>query len=180
MGPHHGTVVSNQFTTIGIDLATQFRAFATPSIDTYPAELADDIEALDAWIGPAVNKGVNAAALAAPAGRPPAPRCSMRSPSSTGGWPATASCSASTAHRGRRPAVRDARALRRRCQRRPGDQPRPRHVPRTCGPTPVTSTPSRRSARRHASSRSPGPEAGSDGWDEPADRGALVSAAAPR
>ena len=64
-----GTVASNQFATIGIDLATQFRAFATPSIDTYPAELAADIEALDRWIGPAVNQGVNAAAADTPAGR---------------------------------------------------------------------------------------------------------------
>ena len=64
-----GTVASNQFRTIGIDLATRFRAFATPTIDTYPADLADDIEALDRWLGPAVNKGVNAAALVAPAGR---------------------------------------------------------------------------------------------------------------
>ena len=94
-----GTVASNQFTTIGIDLATQFRAFATPSIDTYPAELADDIEALDAWIGPAVNKGVNAAAARSRRVAPLAARSSMRSPRSTGGWPATASCSASTSPR---------------------------------------------------------------------------------
>ena len=57
-------VVSNQFRTIGIDLATQFGALATPVIDTYPAELADDIEQLDAWIGPNVNRGVNAVAAA--------------------------------------------------------------------------------------------------------------------
>ena len=57
-----GRVVSNQFRTIGIDLATQFGALATPLIDTYPADLADDIEQLDAWIGPNVNRGVNAVA----------------------------------------------------------------------------------------------------------------------
>jgi glutathionyl-hydroquinone reductase len=56
-----GRVVSNEFRTMGIDLATQFRDFAQPSIPTYPAELADDIEALDAWIGPAVNWGVHRA-----------------------------------------------------------------------------------------------------------------------
>ncbi len=31
-----------------------------PVIDTYPADLADEIEQLDAWIGPNVNRGVNA------------------------------------------------------------------------------------------------------------------------
>ena len=36
-------------------------------IDTYPADLADDIEQLDAWIGPNVNKGVNAAGGDGPA-----------------------------------------------------------------------------------------------------------------
>jgi putative glutathione S-transferase len=56
-----GTVVSNQFRTIGIDLATQFGALATALIDTYPADLAEEIEQLDTWIGPNVNKGVNAA-----------------------------------------------------------------------------------------------------------------------
>lgn len=53
-----GTVASNQFKTIGIDLATQFGAIATAVIETYPAALADDIEALDSWIGPAVNWGI--------------------------------------------------------------------------------------------------------------------------
>ena len=56
-----GTVASNQFKTIGIDLATQFGAHANPLIDTYPAALADDIEALDGWIAPAVNWGIYAA-----------------------------------------------------------------------------------------------------------------------
>lgn len=56
-----GTVVSNRFEHIGIDLATQFGAFATPVIETYPADLAGEIEALDRWIGPAVNWGVYAA-----------------------------------------------------------------------------------------------------------------------
>ena len=55
-----GKVVSNQFRTIGIDLATQFGALATAVIDTYPADLADEIEELDEWIGPNVNRGVNA------------------------------------------------------------------------------------------------------------------------
>lgn len=57
-----GRVVSNRWDDIGIDLATQFGALATPIVPTYPAALAGEIEALDAWIGPAVNVGVNAAA----------------------------------------------------------------------------------------------------------------------
>jgi putative glutathione S-transferase len=61
------TVASNDFVTIGIDLATRFRALATPVIDTYPADLADDIEQLDRWIGPAVNHGVHGAAGHGPA-----------------------------------------------------------------------------------------------------------------
>jgi len=57
-----GTVVSNEYRTIGIDLATQFRHLATPLVDTYPAHLAEAIEDLDTWIGPAVNQGVRFAA----------------------------------------------------------------------------------------------------------------------
>lgn len=57
-----GTVASNQFATIGIDLATQFGGFATPHIEIYPADLATEIEQLDRWIGPAVNQGVSGAA----------------------------------------------------------------------------------------------------------------------
>jgi putative glutathione S-transferase len=56
-----GAVVSNQFKTIGIDLATKFGALATPLIETYPADLAADIEELDTWVGPAVNRGINVA-----------------------------------------------------------------------------------------------------------------------
>lgn len=56
-----GQVVSNQFKTIGIDLATRFGHLATPVVETYPADLADGIEELDAWIGPDVNQGVGAA-----------------------------------------------------------------------------------------------------------------------
>lgn len=56
------TVVSNQFRTIGIDLATRFRHLAVPTIPTYPVRLADDIEALDGWLGPDVNRSVPVAA----------------------------------------------------------------------------------------------------------------------
>lgn len=61
-----GTVVSNQFKTIGIDLATAFAAVATPLVNTYPSDLAAQIEELDTWIGPAVNQGVNAAGGSGP------------------------------------------------------------------------------------------------------------------
>ncbi|MBI4934605.1 MAG: glutathione S-transferase C-terminal domain-containing protein [Actinobacteria bacterium] len=56
------TVVSNDFRGIGIDFATQFRAFAEPAVDTYPDDLADAIEDLDRWIGTAVTQGIAAAA----------------------------------------------------------------------------------------------------------------------
>ena len=57
-----GTVVSNTYTNIGIDLATQFGSFATPLIATYPADLAAEIDALDGGLLPAVNQGIHAAA----------------------------------------------------------------------------------------------------------------------
>jgi len=66
-----GQVVSNQFRTIGIDLATRFGSLAAPRVATYPADLAGQIEALDAWIGPAVNQGVHAAARPDPDGAAP-------------------------------------------------------------------------------------------------------------
>jgi glutathionyl-hydroquinone reductase len=57
-----GRVVSNDYTGIGIDLATQFHAVAEPLVDTYPAALRDEIEHFDAWLGPVVNRGVTVAA----------------------------------------------------------------------------------------------------------------------
>jgi putative glutathione S-transferase len=54
-----GQVLSNDFRTIGIDLATQFGAFSNGA-DTYPAVLAAQIDELDRWLGPAVNHGVHA------------------------------------------------------------------------------------------------------------------------
>jgi putative glutathione S-transferase len=56
-------VVSNDYRGIGIDLATRFRHLAEPVIDTYPAALADRIEELDRWLGPAVNRWTDAGAL---------------------------------------------------------------------------------------------------------------------
>jgi putative glutathione S-transferase len=63
---HTGRVVSNDFRTLGLDVATQFGAFRWPGIDTYPVELSDEIEELDRWIGPAVNQGVGRAAGTGP------------------------------------------------------------------------------------------------------------------
>jgi putative glutathione S-transferase len=51
-----GRVVSNDFVTIGIDLATQFTAWSNGA-DTYPAARRGEIEELDRWLGPAVNQG---------------------------------------------------------------------------------------------------------------------------
>lgn len=52
-----GRVVSNDFRLLGIDLATQFGATA----GTYPEHLRDEIEALDAQLGPDVNQGISVA-----------------------------------------------------------------------------------------------------------------------
>lgn len=54
-------VVSNDYRTLGIDVATQLTGFRHPGIDTYPAEHRAEIEELDAWVGPAVNQGVGRA-----------------------------------------------------------------------------------------------------------------------
>ncbi|MBE1491811.1 glutathione S-transferase C-terminal domain-containing protein [Plantactinospora soyae] len=62
------SVVSNDFRTIGIDLATEFRRHATPVVETYPEEHRAEIEDLDAWLGPVVNRGVPAAGRPGPAG----------------------------------------------------------------------------------------------------------------
>lgn len=49
-----GTIVSNDFGLLDIDLASQFDG---RGIELYPDELADDIDALDEWILPQVNRG---------------------------------------------------------------------------------------------------------------------------
>ncbi|MFE4600066.1 glutathione S-transferase C-terminal domain-containing protein [Kitasatospora indigofera] len=61
-----GRIVSNDFAGIGIDLATEFGAWSNGA-DHYPAELRPRIEELDSWLGPAVNRGVGAAAGDGPA-----------------------------------------------------------------------------------------------------------------
>ena len=56
-----GRIVSNDFPTLGIDIATQFTGFRWPGIDTYPTDFREGIEELDRWVGPAVNQGVRLA-----------------------------------------------------------------------------------------------------------------------
>ncbi|GIF63346.1 hypothetical protein Ais01nite_13810 [Asanoa ishikariensis] len=57
-------VVSNTHAAIEVDLATRFDA----EVDVFPVRLRAEIEALDDWIGPAINHGVAAATTAGPAG----------------------------------------------------------------------------------------------------------------
>ncbi|GAA2602131.1 hypothetical protein GCM10010399_36100 [Dactylosporangium fulvum] len=64
-----GRVLSNDFRTIGIDFATRFRDVAEPLVETYPEALREEIEQLDAWLGPAVNHGVQRAAAGDAAAR---------------------------------------------------------------------------------------------------------------
>ena len=56
-----GRVASNTYATLDADLATAFGRWSTTGVELYPADLRDDIDALDARIGPAVNHGVSAA-----------------------------------------------------------------------------------------------------------------------
>jgi putative glutathione S-transferase len=55
-----GRIVSNDFPTIGLDLATQFGQWSNGA-DTYPVHLRDDVAELDRWLGPTVNWGAAAA-----------------------------------------------------------------------------------------------------------------------
>jgi putative glutathione S-transferase len=57
-----GTVVSNTFGQITLDLATAFEAWALPGVDTYPEPLRPQIDALNERILVAVNHGVSVAA----------------------------------------------------------------------------------------------------------------------
>jgi glutathionyl-hydroquinone reductase len=65
-----GYVVSNDHSTIDIDLATELRDWSTTGLELYPADLREEIDELDRWIGPAVNHGVfRAIGAGAAAGR---------------------------------------------------------------------------------------------------------------
>ena len=61
-----GRVVSNDYRTLGLDIATEFTGCRWPGIDTYPVRLREEIDALDRWVGPAVNRGVSRAVRARP------------------------------------------------------------------------------------------------------------------
>lgn len=63
-----GALLSNDYTGIGIDFATRFRHLATPVIDTYPEAHREEIEQLDAWLDPAVGRGVRLAGRPGPEG----------------------------------------------------------------------------------------------------------------
>jgi len=56
-----GQVVSNDYVTISLDLATQFGAWSNGA-DTFPADRRREIDELDDWLGPVVNQGVGVAA----------------------------------------------------------------------------------------------------------------------
>jgi glutathionyl-hydroquinone reductase len=51
-----GTVLSNDYRTIGIDFATKFRDVAEPVVETYPEPLRAEIEELTAWLVPGVGE----------------------------------------------------------------------------------------------------------------------------
>jgi putative glutathione S-transferase len=53
-----GNVVSNDHSTIELDLATELRDWSTTGLELYPPDLREEIDELDRRIGPAVNQGV--------------------------------------------------------------------------------------------------------------------------
>ena len=60
-------IVSNDYRTLGLDVATEFPGLRHPGVDTYPVEHRAEIEELDRWVGPAVNQGVGRAGGDGPA-----------------------------------------------------------------------------------------------------------------
>jgi putative glutathione S-transferase len=61
-----GQLVSNDYRTIDVDLATEFREWSTTGVELYPPDLREEIDELDRWLGPAVNQGVYQAIGAGP------------------------------------------------------------------------------------------------------------------
>ncbi len=55
-------LVSNDYRSLGLDIATEFPAYGDPAIDSYPVEHRAEIDELDRWLGPTVNHGVSRAA----------------------------------------------------------------------------------------------------------------------
>jgi len=51
-------VVTNDYATLDIDLATEFREWSRTGVELYPPDLRDEIDELDRWLGPVVNQGV--------------------------------------------------------------------------------------------------------------------------
>ena len=56
-----GRVVSNDYGTLDIDLASRFAAVAVDGAQLYPAELAAGIDELEAWLLSGVNQGAHVA-----------------------------------------------------------------------------------------------------------------------
>ncbi|HST82151.1 MAG TPA: glutathione S-transferase C-terminal domain-containing protein [Kineosporiaceae bacterium] len=52
-----GHVVSNDHSTIEVDLAAELRDWSTTGLQLYPPDLREEIDELDRTIGPAVNQG---------------------------------------------------------------------------------------------------------------------------
>jgi glutathionyl-hydroquinone reductase len=57
-----GLVVSDDPGAIDVDLASELRDWSTTGLELYPPDLRDEIDDLDRWLGPAVNRGVHRAA----------------------------------------------------------------------------------------------------------------------
>ncbi len=90
-----GRIVSNDYRFIGIDLATQFGHWSNGA-DTFPSDRLDEIDELDDWLGPVVNRGVGAAAGSGPAAeiaRANLHRCVGRPRRATSGSPLPAGSS---------------------------------------------------------------------------------------
>jgi len=51
-------VVTNNRTTLEIDLATELREWSSTGVELYPQDLRDEIDELDRWLGPTVNEGI--------------------------------------------------------------------------------------------------------------------------
>jgi glutathionyl-hydroquinone reductase len=60
-----GTIVNNESAEILRMLEVEFRAFASAGIELYPEALADEIDRVNAFVGPRINGGVYRAGFAA-------------------------------------------------------------------------------------------------------------------
>jgi putative glutathione S-transferase len=62
-------VVSNDYGTLDADLAAGFQDSSRTGVDLYPADLRQEIDELDLWLGPTVNHGVKVATRSGSEGR---------------------------------------------------------------------------------------------------------------